>query len=200
MEHKLHKDSGGWGARAWERETWGSWGQEGMLSLPPDSFLLFSFGSREEEQEELLAGGQSRFLVPRGVDFPSAGLGEEVINDREARRGECSGLMLVLIRSWSPARDRIQLGHCARVYVCVCVCVCVCVGMWGAMEDQDLLTHPFSLLLPIVRPPPTSLPLFFWKSLLLSVLQPPAEGEPRCLLKSKSTPGCGGGAAPPTLP
>ena len=197
MEHKLHKDSGGWGARAWERETWGSWGQEGMLSLPPDSFLLFSFGSREEEQEELLAGGQSRFLVPRGVDFPSAGLGEEVINDREARRGECSGLMLVLIRSWSPARDRIQLGHCAYVCVCVCVCLCWDVGGYGGPRPPDSPLQPPP---PHSAPPPTSLPLFFWKSLLLSVLQPPAEGEPRCLLKSKSTPGCGGGAAPPTLP
>ena len=85
------------------------------------------------------AGGQTVPFPPGGAGFPCAGLEEEVINDRGARRGECSGLMLVLIRSWSPATDRIQPGPC------VCVCVCVCVGKRGAMEDQELLAHPISL-------------------------------------------------------
>lgn len=80
------------------------------------------------------AGVRLCSFSPEGAGFPCAGPGEE-INDRGARRGECSGLMLVLIRSWSPATDRIQPGPC----------VCVCVGKWGAMEDQELLAHPISL-------------------------------------------------------
>ena len=132
------------------------------------------------------AGVRLCSFSPEGAGFPCAGPGEEVINDRGARRGECSGLMLVLIRSWSPATDRIQPGPC------VCVCVCWEVGGNGGPGTPGSSHQPPSL--PIVPPPP--LLLFCWKSLLLSVLHPPADGGPGSLLKSKSTPGCGGRAGP----
>ena len=140
---------------------WGCWGQKGTislppfrLSLPPDSSLpLFSSSREEGAGVASWAGGQTVPFPPGGAGFPCAGLEEEVINDRGARRGECSGLMLVLIRSWSPATDRIQPGPC----VCVCVCVCWEAGCNGRPGAPGSSHQPPSL--PIG--PPTSLALVF---------------------------------------
>ena len=96
---------------------WGRGAQSPSLPSVPPSGLLSSSSSREERAGVASwAGVRLCSFSPEGAGFPCAGLGEEVINDRRARRGECSGLMLVLIRSWSPATDRIQPGPC----VCVC--------------------------------------------------------------------------------
>lgn len=101
------------------------------------------------------AGVRLCSFSPEGAGFPCAGPGEEVINDRGARRGECSGLMLVLIRSWSPATDRIQPGPC------VCVCVLGSGGQWRTRN---------SWLIPSASLPPHSAPT----SLALVLLEVPS--------------------------
>ena len=127
---------------------WGRGAQSPSLPSVPPSGLLSSSSSREEwAGVASWAGVRLCSLSPEGAGFPCAGPGEEVINDRRARRGECSGLMLVLIRSWSPATDRIQPGPC--------VCVCWEVGGNGGPGTPGSSHQPPSL--PIV--PPTSLAL-----------------------------------------
>lgn len=68
---------------------------EDTSSLPPITFFLSSLFLRKQRG----AGEASRAGVSPGSlslrsRLPPAGLGEEVINDMEARRGQCSRLML----------------------------------------------------------------------------------------------------------
>lgn len=116
-----------------------------LPSVPPSKLLssLSPAAGRRGQGWLLGQGGRLCSFSPEGAGFPCAGLGEEVINDRGARRGECSGLMLVLIRSWSPATDRIQPGPC------VCVCVLGSGGQWRTRS---------SWLIPSASLPPHSAP------------------------------------------
>lgn len=164
-----------------------AWGVRGVLgteghspSLPQDAFLplsSFPLEAGRRGQEQLLGQGVRLIpFAPKELASPLPGQGEEVINDSmagaEGGWGEHSGLMLVLIRSWSPVRDSIQLGQC--------VCVCGGVGMractrtrWGwwwlvGAGAPDSPCQPLSLSI-VSPPPPSPPPLFCWKSLLLSV-------------------------------
>lgn len=137
------------------------WGVRGVLGteghsplfLPQDAFLPLSFFPLEagrRGQEQLLGQGVRLILfAPKELASPLPRQGEEVINDSmagaEGGWGEHSGLMLVLIRSWSPVRDRIQLGQCVCVEGWARGHVHTRGGGGGGWWGRELLTHPASL-------------------------------------------------------